>query len=194
MIPEKLLLQFGGRIDALPAGEIIFQQNQYARNFYQVKKGQVQITTINEDGKEFIQGIFQSGESFGEPPVFADITYPANALALVNIELIVISKSNFLKFLSSHPKYYLILLRRLSERLHYKATIAQVISNENAEKRILTLLDYLKKKEGIAFQDDYKVPLTRQQIADLIGLRVETVIRTISALKEKSILKVKSGK
>lgn len=194
MIPEKLLLQYGGRIDQIENGEIVFQQQEYARNFYQIKNGQIQISTINDDGKEFIQGIMQRGESFGEPPLFADITYPGSAYAMADSELIVIPKEKFLKFLSAHPKYYLILLKRLSLRLHYKATISQVISNEHAETRILTLIDYMKKKDGIRDNEEYKVLLTRQQIGDLVGLRVETVIRTISLLKEKEILQVKGGK
>ncbi|MBY5958803.1 Crp/Fnr family transcriptional regulator [Membranicola marinus] len=194
MIPEKLLLQHGGRIDHIKSGGIIFQQEEYARNFYQIKKGQVQMSTINDDGKEFIQGIMQSGESFGEPPLFVDIAYPASAHAMKQTDLIVLPKDKFLKFLSAYPHYYTVLLRRLSLRLHYKATMAQVISNEKAEKCILTLIDYMKQKEGYKEHENYKVPLTRQQIGDLVGLRVETVIRTISSLKEQNILNVQGGK
>ncbi len=194
MIPEKLLLKHGGRIEEITSDETVFQQHQCARNFYQIKKGQIQMTTFNEDGKKFIQGIFQPGESFGESPLFADITYAANAHALVDCELIVISKENFLKFLSIHPKYYLVMLKRLSVRLQYIATVAQLISNEYAETRILSLIDYLKNKEGIEKHEHYQVSLTRQQIGELIGLRVETVIRTISTLKEKNLLTIKGGK
>ena len=194
MIPEKLLLQNGGRIIEMVADQMVFKQQEYARNFYQIKTGQVQLSTINEEGKEFIQGIFEAGESFGEPPIFANFTYPANAIILTDTELIVIPKENFMDLLKSHPKYYLVLLNRLSTRLHYKATISQVISNEHAESRILTLIDYMKKKEGIGKEIEYQVPLTRQQVGDLIGLRVETVIRTISNLKNKNQVKIKGGK
>ena len=194
MIPEEELLNKGARKEYFDEGERIFQQGHYARSFYQVSSGLIQMTTINDEGKEFIQGIFRPTESFGEPPVFADITYPASATALKKSQLIVFPKQKFLTFLESHPKYYRILLRRLSTRLHYKATVAQLISNEHAEIRILTLIDYLKKEEGYSEKQDYKVKLTRQQIADLIGLRVETVIRTITSLKNDGLLKVKAGK
>lgn len=194
MIPEKLLLKYGGWIEKFGSCEMIFQQGQCARNFYQIKDGQIQMTTFNDDGKKFIQGIFLPGESFGEPPLFADIAYAANAHALVECELIVIPKESFLEFLELHPKYYLVMLKRLSLRLKYKATVAQLISNEYAETRILSLIDYLKNKEGIKKDEHYQVSLTRQQIGELIGLRVETVIRTISVLKEKKLLTIKGGK
>lgn len=194
MIPESLLLQYGGRIEHYKNKEIILQQGNYARNFYQIKKGRIQVTTINEDGKKFIQSVFTKGESFGEPALFADISYPASAETISDTELITIPKSQFFLLLKEKPEYYLVLLNRLSNRLHYKSLISQVISNEQAEQRILTLIDYLKKKDNINEEEIYKVSLTRQQLADLIGLRVETVIRTIRILKTKGHLKIQSGK
>lgn len=194
MITEKLLLQYGAWIERYNPKESIFQQGQFARNFYQIKSGRVLMKSINEDGKEFIQGVFQKEESFGEPPLFADISYPASAVTASDAEIMVLPKKNFLLLLAEHPSNYLVILKRLSRKLHYKSMIAQVISNEHAEDRILTLIDYMKKKSNSELQDGFKVPLTRQQIADLIGLRVETVIRTISALKKKGQIKIHSGK
>lgn len=194
MIPEDLLLSHGGQIVEYLTGELVFVQEDKAIHFYQIQSGQVRITTMNEEGKEFIQGMFEAGESFGEPALFADIQYPASASTLVDSKIIVVPKNDFLHFLSTHPEYYLILLKRLSLRLHYKATIAQAISTEQAENRILTLIDYLKSKSGLTESDRYGVNLTRQQIADLIGLRVETVIRAIGCLKQKNKIKVVNGK
>ncbi|HLU92816.1 MAG TPA: Crp/Fnr family transcriptional regulator [Membranihabitans sp.] len=194
MIPEKLLIQFGARIDIIQSGDLVFQQEEKAQNFYQIRKGQIRVTTISDSGKEFIQGIFNTGESFGEPALFADISYPGSAQAMTQTELLVITKAHFLKLLADFPRYYLVLLNRLSLRLHYKASISQAISMELSEKRILVLIDYLKKKDGKQNHEEYKVPHTRQEIADMIGLRVETVIRSISALKQKNMIQVKAGK
>ena len=69
------------------------------------------------------------------------------------------------------------------------------ISSQEPEHRILRILDYLKKhvhKKEEPFS--FKVDLTRQQIADLTGLRVETVIRATKALEKKGELKIKSRK
>lgn len=194
MIPEEKLLHHGGRLVDFSAEELVFVQEDKARNFYQIRRGQVRITTINESGKEFIQGLFGAGESFGEPALFADIQYPGSATTMEDAQIIVMPKPQFLDFLNAEPEYYLILLNRLSLRLHYKATIAQAISTEQAENRILTLIDYLKMKSGSQSPARYKVTLTRQQIADLIGLRVETVIRAIGCLKQKNHIEIKNGK
>lgn len=194
MIPESLLLQYGGRSEFYKLKEVILQQGNYARNFYQIKKGDIQVTTINEDGKKFSQSVFTDGESFGEPALFVDISYPASAIAICDSELIILPKLQFFLLLKENPEYYLVLLNRLSQRLHYKSLIAQVISNEQAEQRILTLIDYLKRKENVDEEETYKVSLTRQQLADLIGLRVETVIRAIQELRANGHVSIRRGK
>jgi len=66
--------------------------------------------------------------------------------------------------------------------------IANELSGHAPEHRILTLLDFLKKESGV--KGKHKVKLTRQKIADLTGLRVETVIRTINVLvAQKKLMK-----
>lgn len=194
MIPEELLISHGARKVSYSQNEMIFVQDDKAANFYQIHRGQVGIITMNENGKEFIQGIFGKGESFGEPALFADIEYPASGIVMEDAQILVMPRDHFLRFLSEHPEYYLKMLERLSLRLHYKATISQAISTEQAEKRILILLDYFKGRSGSPTHKRYKVNLTRQQIADLIGLRVETVIRAISCLKQKTEIEIKNAK
>ncbi|MCH2225316.1 MAG: helix-turn-helix domain-containing protein, partial [Crocinitomicaceae bacterium] len=74
--------------------------------------------------------------------------------------------------------------------LYFKAIMSNEISVHESGHRILTLLDYLKNDiYKIDGKYTYKVELTRQQIADLSGLRVETVIRTMKDLESKGEIK-----
>lgn len=70
--------------------------------------------------------------------------------------------------------------------------IAKEINCHEAEVRILNLLRYLKEDSGQ--ETEFQISLTRQTIANIIGLRVETVIRAIKKLKEKQYIKVKDRK
>ena len=67
------------------------------------------------------------------------------------------------------------------------------ISSHDPEHRILTLIDYLKEKASET-SGYYEVPFTRQQIADMTGLRVETVIRSIKSLEQKKKVKIENRK
>ena len=85
--------------------------------------------------------------------------------------------------------------RRYTKRLYYKAIIASEISSQEPAHRVLRFIDYLKddvyKVKG---KYSFKVAYTRQQIADILGLRVETVIRVIKSLEKKGDVKISKRK
>lgn len=195
MIDENLLLDYGAKKISFSKGDQLFREGESALNFYQVVSGEIKMNNYNEDGKEFIQGIFSIGQSFGEPPLLANVKYPANAEAISDAEVLQLSKENFLNLLSSNPKVHLKITETLAKRLFYKAIMVSEISSQEPEHRILRILDYLKKyvhkTEG---KFAYRVDLTRQQLADLTGLRVETVIRATKSLEKKGEVQIKKRK
>ncbi len=195
MIEENLLLDYGARKISFSKGDQLFREGESALNFYQVVSGEIKMNNYNEDGKEFIQGIFSIGQSFGEPPLLANVKYPANAEAISDAEVLQLSKEQFLNLLTSNPKVHLKITETLAKRLFYKAIMVSEISSQEPEHRILRILDYLKKyvhkTEG---KFAYRVDLTRQQLADLTGLRVETVIRATKSLEKKGEVQIKKRK
>lgn len=193
MISEELLLQFGAEIRNVKKNELIFEAGHFPAFYFQIVEGKVKMNNFTEDGKEFIQNIFVSGQSFGEPPMFIDEPYPANAIAVTKGKILEISKALFYEMLYQHPEVSLELNKSLARRLYYKSIMAPEISSQSPEKRIWTLLTYLKKREGKK-GTEFLVDLSRQQLADLTGLRVETVIRTIKQLEKKGKLKICEGK
>jgi len=181
MISENLLEEFGAKEVLLVTNEIIFSEGQSARFYYQVKQGGVKMYNLNENGKEFVQGLFYEGDSFGEPPLFGDFKYPAGAAAIKESILYKLEKEQLFLLLKEHFEIHLKLTGTLSKRLSYKSMILQEISVHPPEHRILTFIDFLKKKEKGT--SPFAVDLTRQQLADLTGLRVETVIRAVKQLE-----------
>ncbi|MGM0636011.1 MAG: Crp/Fnr family transcriptional regulator [Bacteroidota bacterium] len=195
MIEENLLVTYQAELLELPKNEIIFNNGDRAHFYFQVKSGEVKMNNFNEDGKEFIQGIFYSGQSFGEPPLFADVKYPAGAETLTPVELYKLPKPQFFKLLKNHPATHLKISEVLAGRLYYKAVMASEISSQEPEHRIIRLLDYLKQYvHHLPIEKVFEVDLTRQQIADLTGLRVETVIRACKSLEKKGKIKISKRK
>ena len=194
MINENLLLDHGAKKVSFSKGDQLFREGESALSFYQVASGEIKMNNYNEDGKEFIQGIFATGQSFGEPPLLANVKYPANAEALSDAEVFQLSKEQFLELLSSNPRVHLKITETLAKRLYYKAIMVSEISSQEPEHRILRILDYLKNVAKIEEPFGYKVELTRQQLADLTGLRVETVIRATKSLEKKGELQIKKRK
>ena len=152
------------------------------------------MNNFNDEGKEFIQGIFTAGNSFGEPPLLCDLTYPANAEALTDAEVYAVEKKAFFSLLLANPALNLSISQYLAERLYFKSIMATEMSTQEPEHRILKLIDYLKAKENNSADAKYRVALTRQQIADITGLRVETVIREVKSLERKNEVQIEDRK
>lgn len=195
MIDRAVLNKYGASEKKYLRDEVVFNKNGTPKFYFQVVSGKVKMSTYNDAGKEFIQGIFVEGNSFGEPPLFGDFDYPANAVVLEDCVLLVLRKEKFENLLMENPEIHLKFTKVLADRLYYKATMASGNSNENAEERIRTILDYLKiTVHHIPDNEDFEVDLTRQQIADLTGLRVETVIRTMKKMSSKGMIKIANRK
>jgi len=198
MIDVEVLHETGAILKKYQKGELLFEEGDMARYYYQVHSGKIKMNNFNDVGKEYIQGIFGAGKSFGEPPLFADFKYPANAEAITNAEIWQLSKSKFLLLLEENPSIHYKFTSTLALRLYYKAMMVSEISTQDPEHRILKILDYFKNSYQESSQETttnrYKIELTRQQLADLTGLRVETVIRIIKKLEQKGELEIKDRK
>lgn len=190
MIDENTLQQYGALEITLDKGTFLFHEKEKATHYFQVKSGKMKMFNLNSEGKLFTQGMFEAGESFGEPPLFDDSVYPACTVAEENTRLYKLTKAKFFKLLKENPEIHFKLTKMLANRLLYKSMLLKEISSFKPEHRILSLIDYLKKENRIYEDWKYEVSLTRQQIADLTGLRVETVIRTVKTLEKEGSLKL----
>ena len=194
MIPQNLLLDRGGTFIKYKKNQKIFLEGDIPGFYYQVVQGSVRMVSLNENGKEVMDGIFKNGESFGEPVLLINEPYPLNAVANEYTQLIKIRKEEFLKILKEFPEIHFQFTKIIARRVYNKSLVAKAISVNRPGLRVLSILKILKNIYGIPGSENYKVELSRQQIADMIGFRVETVIRTIKRLEKKGIIKIQKGK
>lgn len=193
MIADLLWQKHGATLVRLAKGDTLFEQGDPATSFHQVKRGRVKMVSSTEQGREFVQGMFGDGESLGEPPFFAGTPYPAAAVAVEDSEVWRCGRDAFLRLLAENPEVHLDLTRALSQRLIYKSMMLAEIAVEEAEHRLSTLIEYFRRSRSSPGKP-YRVSLTRQQLADMTGLRVETVVRTIKAMEQKRLLRIEEGK
>ena len=171
-------------------GEIIYNEGKTARYFYEVKTGEVKIVNSNDEGNDFIQAVYKTGEIFGAHLLFCDKPYPASAFAHTNCELYSVPKETFFDLLKNNYNFHLSITNKLSEQLMFKAMMLQEVANEEAEHCLLTLIHYLLDQKG---GEDGKLDITKQQLADMTGLRVETVIRILKIVEDKGLIKTSRG-
>lgn len=192
MFPAKTLERYHGRLVHLPKDQILFNEGDPAIDYYQVESGSVKMYSANQDGQEFIQGIFTAGESFGEPALIGKFPYPGSVAALEQTKVWKLAGDYFLEMLKENFDLHLKMDHVLCQRLRYKSMVLSEISSYDPEHRLLSLLSYYKSKNGNGGK--IIIPFTRQQLADMSGLRVETVIRTVKKMEKEKKLTLQGHK
>jgi CRP/FNR family transcriptional regulator len=190
-IDIDLLYTWGAVAKEYKKGDIIFEEDAMANFYFQIVDGCVKMFNTNDNGKEFTQGYFFKGQGFGEPPLFIDEKYPAAAMAFHDTKIVKLSKDKFLKILDENPSIQKCFLTLMARRIHSKAKTSKDIINQNPGFRILAFLK--ARKKGCNAEREL-IPYTRQEIANFTGLRVETVIRALTKLKEQRKIEIKNHK
>lgn len=195
MIPAQLFEKFKARLVSVQKGQTLFEEGDPANDFFQVASGQIKMSILNPDGQEFTQGIFNAGESFGEPALLGGFPYPSSAQATEESKVWRLPRHEFLELLRENFDVHLKLNQVLCKRLQYKSMILTEVSSYDPEHRLVTILKYfkskIKKKDG---EESLVIPFTRQQLADMTGLRVETVIRAVKKMEKDGKLKLQGHK
>lgn len=195
MFPSKTLEKYHARLVNLRKDQILFHEGDRATDYYQVEEGSVKMFIVSPDGQEFIQGVFGAGESFGEPALIGKFPYPGSAQAIGFAKVWKLAEDYFFQMLRENFDLHLQLTQVLCHRLRYKSMVLSEISSHDPDHRIFSLLKYYKEKNTKPGQNErIRIPFTRQQIADMSGLRVETVIRTVKKMEKEGKLVLEGHK
>ncbi|MEO6549266.1 MAG: Crp/Fnr family transcriptional regulator [Ferruginibacter sp.] len=194
MIDIDLLLSWGAAYKKVAANEIIFQEGQSCFFYYQLISGKIRWVNIDEEGRECIHSIVEPGESFGEMPIFDEELYAATAIADEECMVLRLHKPTFIELLKENNDIMFAFTKLLSRRLRFKFSIIKAFASHCPENMIATIINHLKTENKSFCSKCNQLDLTRQQIADMTGLRVETVIRTMRNMHDKGELVISKGK
>lgn len=163
-------------------GVTIFHEGQPGMAFYVVKSGRVKVFKLAADGRELILGIFGDGALFGDVPVFDGGPYPAGAATLVDTQVYSINRDDFDRLVTDRPEIALKVIRVLGKRLRQAHGFVMDIAMKSAPQRLSSLLLKLAGEYGVRTEGGLAIdiPLTRQEIAELMGVSRETAIRELS--------------
>lgn len=159
-----------------PAGSEIYGQGEPAGSLYLVEFGSVRLYRLLEDGRRQISAFHVSGEVFG---------FEADAEHHFFAEAIGATKVRILKSCSGQDAAILPLalksLVRAQEHL-------LVLGRQSAAERISAfLLDMADRQGGL---ECFELPMSRTDIADYLGMTIETVSRLLSKLKQKGTIRL----
>lgn len=181
-----------GRQVTIPKGQMLMWEGEEAALVANVVEGAMMLTTSTSDGREQIVGVVYPSDFIGRP--FGKES-PHNVTALTESRLCLFSRSAFDKFARSHSDLEHRLLRRTLDELDRARKWMLLLGRKSASEKIATfLLDISRRlarkddQDGPAPLDRFILPLGRQQIADILGLTIETVSRQLSEMKGTGVI------
>lgn len=194
VIDIDTLLAWGGVYKQVAPGNVIFTEGSECYYYHQVVSGLVRWVNIDEEGREYIQTLIEKGECFGEIPLFDNEPYAATAIAEENVIIIKLRKTTFVQLIKEKPEIHFKLSVVMAKRIRFRFLLLKSIAYQSPETRVKALLNYLKKEKKHFCAKCNQVMLTRQQIADMTALRVETVIRIMRIMHDKEEIRIEKGK
>ena len=171
----------------------IFFQNDPSTHLFNITEGNVKIYQLLDDGRIQIIGFLYPGDFFG---TYKNNKYNYSAEAIGDLRTCVFDQKTLDKYLDQNP----VLAKELINQTSYELTLAQdrmtVMGRLNAIEKIANfLLNISNQRKRIGWPSNpISLSMTRQDIADYLGLTIETVSREISKLKSSNIIKIISSK
>ncbi|WP_262176022.1 Crp/Fnr family transcriptional regulator [Saccharococcus sp. Marseille-Q5394] len=164
-----------------PRGHTIYHAGDISDGLYIVHKGRVKIYRLSESGKEQLVRILEPGDFTGELSLFSETVHDAYAEAMQKVELCVMSRDDFQKFLLKYPAISLKVLGEFSTRLAKTEKQAARIAMETTDTRIAMYLADLAEEWN---SDRIELPMTRKDLASHIGTTPETISRKLAEFED----------
>jgi CRP/FNR family transcriptional regulator len=176
----------------LPEHGLLFEQDAPANHICVLVEGVVRLTRFLSDGRRQILGFGLPGNLVG---LQTGDRYSFSVEAVMPIKACRFLRTCFFDLANEKPLLTQKFLQLLAQELSLAQDQVAVLGYRSAEKRVASFLMNLRDRwvRVIGSAKITPIPMTRQDIADYLGLRVETVSRTISRMSREMLIETGPG-
>ncbi len=187
------------RLDALTSlkrafrrGEYLFRGGERLRSLYAIRTGFFKTQILHQDGREQVTGFQMPGEIIGLDGISAD-AHTCDAVALEDSEICEIPFDRLEELSREIPGLQRHLHKIMSREIVRDQGIMMLLGSMRAEERLAAFLLNLSQRfsaRGYS-ANSFHLRMTRQEIGSYLGLKLETVSRTLSHFQEHGLLNVR---
>jgi CRP/FNR family cyclic AMP-dependent transcriptional regulator len=177
------------------AGESVFLKGDPGKAMMAVLSGRVRICSNSVEGREVVLNVIGPGEVFGEIAMIDGGERTADAFAMEETELLVLSRRDFMPVLARNPDVCMKLLELLCRRLRWTSEQMEDMNFLDLRSRLAKRLAYLADNHGEATGagDRKTVRISQQLLANMIGASREAVNIQLAAWKEEGVISSRRG-
>lgn len=175
----------------LKRGDYLYRMGDPLKLIYAIRSGTFKVSELLSDGRIQLTGFHLPGELMGVDAIGADV-HPCNAEALDDSEVCEIPYTQLEELARKIPGLQHQLLRLMSNEIAREQGMLIMIGKMTAEERLATcLLNFSARLAALGYSPTHlRLPMSRQDIGDYLGLALETVSRLFSRFQDDGIISV----
>jgi CRP/FNR family transcriptional regulator len=176
-------------VQKLSPGKVLFAEGDEAENVYEVVHGTLRLYKLLSDGRRQITGFLSAGHLLG---LAHEDCYLYTAEAVTEVTLCRYPRSRFTRMVDEVPGFGRRLLAVTSSELCAAQDQMLLLGRKSAMEKVASFVVMLAGRRGND-RSEVRIPMTRADIADYLGLTVETVSRTLTRLRQDSVIALPSA-
>ncbi|MDF0605328.1 fumarate/nitrate reduction transcriptional regulator Fnr [Neisseriaceae bacterium TC5R-5] len=175
----------------LKRGDYLFRSGDAFKSLFAVRTGFFKTSVSSQDGREQVTGFHMSGELMGLDGI-ADSVYGCDAMALEDSEVCELPFGRMESLGREIPSLQHHFFRLMSREIVHDQGLMLLLGNMKAEERLAAFL--LNLSQRLAYRgfaaNDFILRMSREQIGSFLGLKLETVSRTLSKFHQQGWISV----
>lgn len=177
-------------------GEYIFSERDKVDSIIIINEGSAKAFKVTPEGREQILYIFSEGDFLGEQYLLSNHTAAYTVEALESVKLCMLTKAQFQKLLHDYPDIAVKIIEELGARMSRLENAMQSMGVRSVDTRIASLILDFSIKYGSVVPEGImiRLPLSREGMANYIGIARETVSRKLSQMETEGIIRSVSNK
>ena len=175
----------------LKKGEFLFRSGESFHSLYAIRTGFFKTTVASQDGRDQVTGFFMSGELIGMDGICTH-SHSCDAVALEDSEVCELPFGHMEALSKELPSIQTHFFRLMSREIVRDQGVMLLLGNMRAEERIAAFLLNLSQRlhhRGFA-ANDFILRMSREEIGSYLGLKLETVSRTLSRFHQEGLILV----
>lgn len=168
--------------------QLIYSEGNHPSRLFYITSGKVKAYKRNDDGKELITGLFNTGDFLGFLPLIEGGIYKDTTEALEETELAIIPRGEFEALLASNPVVMKKVISILASNVREKEDQLLALAYNSLRKKVADTLVTLYRKYNTAQSDTFYIDLSRENLASIAGVAKESLIRMLSELKDEQLI------
>lgn len=172
-------------------GEYLFRLKRAFTSLFAIRSGFFKTTVASQDYRDQVTGFFMSGELIGMDGICSYV-HSCDAVALENSEVCELPFTHIEELGQNIPSLRTHFFRMISREIVRDQGVMLLLGNMRAEERIAAFLLNLSQRlysRGFA-ANDFILRMSREEIGSYLGLKLETVSRTLSKFHQEGLISV----